>query len=206
MILKRIEVGPLLTNCYIIGCKETKIGAIVDPGDESERLVGEAQRLGLKVEQIINTHGHGDHIAGNEEVKKLTRAKIFIHPEDAIMLTDPYENLSLYYGPVIVSPPADAFLEEGKVHHIGNLEFKILHIPGHSRGSVCLVSDNQALVGDTLFAGSIGRTDFPHGSYELLVTGIRRKLFTLPPKTEVYPGHGESTTIEIERRENPFFA
>jgi glyoxylase-like metal-dependent hydrolase (beta-lactamase superfamily II) len=205
MILKCFEVGPLLTNSYILGCEKTKTGAIVDPGDEGERLVREAEKLGLKVEQIINTHGHGDHIAANEAVKKLTGAKIFIHPHDAIMLTDPYENLSLYYGPVIISPPADGFLEEDRIHRLGNEEFKILHIPGHSLGSVCLVADNIAIVGDTLFAGSIGRTDFPHGSYELLAKGIRRKLFTLPPQTAVYPGHGESTTIEIEKRENPFF-
>jgi glyoxylase-like metal-dependent hydrolase (beta-lactamase superfamily II) len=206
VIIRRFEVGPLMVNSYIIGCEQTGMGAIVDPGADGEMLVKAAVSLGLKIQQIINTHGHADHIAANDEVKKLTDAKIFIHPLDAQMLTDPQKNLSIYFGPAIVSPPAEGFLEEDAIHSLGELEFEILHIPGHSSGSVCLFLDRTALVGDVLFAGSIGRTDFPGGSYDLLIAGIKTKLFPLGDKVEIYPGHGPLSTIGRERRHNPFLS
>lgn len=204
MILHRIEVGPLYVNCYILGCRKTKIGAVIDPGDEAERILQDAKALGLKIEQIINTHGHADHIAANREIKEATEARIYIHPEDAEMLTDPQKNLSIYFGPAIDSPPADSFLEEGNMHRIGELEFKILHVPGHSRGSVCLAKDGSAIVGDTVFSGSIGRTDFPGGSFDILTDNIKSKIFTLGDATELFPGHGPPTTVGRERLHNPF--
>ena len=204
MILECLEVGPLMVNCYIIGCEETKIGAVVDPGDEAERIIELAESYGLKIEQIINTHGHADHIADNREVKKAVGAKIYIHQGDADKLTTPNSNLSIYFGQAIDSPPADGYLEEGKIHKVGNLEFQILHVPGHSKGSACLVKDKIAIVGDTVFNGSIGRTDFPDGSYDQLISNIKSKLLTLSDDTELLPGHGPSTTVGYEKRYNPF--
>ena len=204
MILETLEVGPLMVNCYIIGCEETHIGAIVDPGDEAERILNVAKSYGLKIEQIINTHGHADHIADNREVQKITGAKIFIHRGDADKLTKPNQNLSVYFGSAIDSPPADGFLEEGTIHKVGNLEFQILHVPGHSAGSVCLVKDKIAIVGDTVFNGSIGRTDFPDGDYDQLISGIKSKLLTLSDDTELLPGHGPATSVGYEKKYNPF--
>jgi len=206
MIIKRLEVGPLLVNSYIIGCEKTRIGAIIDPGDEAEMLIAEAQSMGLNITQIINTHGHSDHIAVNTEVKALTGAKIYIHPADAEMLTDPRKNLSAYFGEPIFSPPADGFLQEGEIHRLGELEFRIFHIPGHSPGSACLVNNKTAFTGDTIFYGSIGRTDFPGGSYETLISGIQQKLFTLGDDFALMPGHGLPTTVKQERLHNPFFS
>ena len=206
MIIRRIETGPLMVNTVIIGCEKTSIGAIIDPGDEAEMLVRETENLNLKIEQIINTHGHSDHIAVNGEVAAMTGAKIFIHPADAEMLTDPAKNLSTYFGPAVKSPPADGYLEEGKLHIIGELEFKILHVPGHSLGSVCLVFDRTAIVGDTVFAGSIGRTDFPNGSYDLLIEGIKNKILTLGDDCSLIPGHGLPTTVRQEKATNPFLS
>ena len=204
MILKRYEVGPLYVNSYIIGCEKTGIGAIVDPGDEAEMLLTEAKSLNLKIKQIINTHGHADHIGNNSEVKEATGAEIYIHSVDAEMLVNPEKNLSLFFGPAVQSPPADGYLEEEKIHQIGELKFDILHIPGHSPGSVCLVADGLAIVGDVLFQSSIGRTDFPGGSFTELTGGIRIKLFPLGDETEIFPGHGPPTTIGKERQYNPF--
>ena len=204
MILETIEVGPLMVNCYLIGCEDTLIGAVVDPGDEADRILDVAKSYGLKIEQIINTHGHADHIADNRRMQKLTGAKIYIHPSDAEKLTIPNKNLSVYFGSAIDSPPADGFLEEGKIHKVGNLEFKVLHVPGHSAGSACLVKDKIAIVGDTVFNGSIGRTDFPDGDYDQLIGNIKSKLLTLSDDTELLPGHGPATTVGYEKRYNPF--
>jgi len=206
MIIKRFEVGPLFVNCYLIGCEQTRLGAVIDPGDEADMLLEQAQSLGLQIQQIINTHGHSDHIADNKEVKALAGAKIYIHPADADMLTDPRKNLSAFFGEAIVSPPADAFLQENQIHKLGRLEFKILHIPGHSPGSACLLHHKTAFTGDTIFAGSIGRTDFPGGSYELLISGIRTKILTLSGDYALLPGHGPITSVEEERLYNPFFS
>jgi len=204
MIIRHFEVGPILVNSYILGCEKSGIGAIVDPGDEAEMLISQAQKMGLRVEQIINTHGHSDHIAVNGEVKDLTRAKIFIHKLDADMLTDSAKNLSVYFWHEILSPPADGFLEEGKSHRLGEIEFTVLHVPGHSPGSVCLTANDIVIAGDTIFAGSIGRTDFPGGSYDLLVQGIKEKIFVLGDNYRILPGHGPATTVGQERRSNPF--
>jgi len=120
------------------------------------------------------------------------------------MLIDPQKNLSIFFGPAITSPPADEYLEEGKPHRIGELEFRVLHIPGHSPGGVCLYRDNTAIVGDAVFNGSIGRTDFPGGSLESLLGNIKNKILALGDKVKIYPGHGPPTTVAQERKFNPF--
>jgi glyoxylase-like metal-dependent hydrolase (beta-lactamase superfamily II) len=204
MILRTLVVGPLMMNCYIVACERTKIAAVIDPGDETERILSQAQSLNLNIQQIINTHGHADHIAVNGEVKSATGAKIYIHPADAEMLISPEENLSIFFGPAILSPPADGFLNEGDIHHIGELELKILHLPGHSDGSIGLFCENKLFCGDAVFNESIGRTDFPRGSLELLLKNIKTKILALDDSIELLPGHGPATTVGWERRHNPF--
>ncbi|MBL7074297.1 MBL fold metallo-hydrolase [candidate division KSB1 bacterium] len=204
MILERLEVGPLVTNCYIIGCEETKEGAVVDPGGDEERILARVEALGINIKYIVNTHGHSDHITGNRKVKEATGARLLIHPKDAGMLTSSIKNFSVFFGHPLRSPRADGHLKEGDIFTVGSLLFKVFNTPGHSKGSICLYHDNLVLVGDTLFWRSIGRTDFPGGSYKTLIVSIKEKLLILPDQTRVLPGHGPETVIGEEKLFNTF--
>jgi glyoxylase-like metal-dependent hydrolase (beta-lactamase superfamily II) len=204
LILERFEVGPFLVNAYILACARTKICVIVDPGDEGDRILNRCRELNLSVTHIVNTHGHADHILDNGFIKQETGAPIIIHPDDAPMLTDPYHNLSAYFSQPRTSPPADQYFQEGTPFHVGELEFDVLHTPGHSPGSVCLVNDVIAIVGDVLFYDSVGRSDFPGGSHETLIRSIKHKLLPRGDHIRAFPGHGPDTTLGRERRENPF--
>ncbi len=204
LILERFEVGPYLVNTYILGCLNTGQGAIIDPGYAGEMLLQRCRELGLTVQYILNTHGHIDHILENGLIKQETGARIVIHPADASMLTNPHHNLSAYFTEAIVTPPADLFFEEGRTFRLGELDFQVLHTPGHSPGSVCLVHDPIAIVGDVLFHDSVGRSDFPGGSHEMLLRNIREKLLPLGDHMRVFSGHGPDTTLGRERAENPF--
>ena len=185
----RMVVGPLMVNCYIVGCKETKAAVVIDPGGDVPRIVSELVKRDLTVKYILNTHGHWDHTGGNEELEKITQAPLLIHAADAGK----------------ASPRGAAFLEEGQEIRFGTHGLKVIHTPGHSPGSVCFCSPGVVFSGDTLFAGSIGRTDLPGGSYEGLLDGVRKKLFCMEDDTRVYPGHGPPSTVGQERRFNPFF-
>lgn len=205
MILKGIEVTNMGVNCYIIGCEETKEVAVIDPGGEPEAILALLKRDNLKVNYIINTHGHLDHIGGNAALKEATGAELLIHPGDADKLVNPRSNLSFYSGMKISSPPADRLINEGDIIEIGNtVKLKVIHTPGHSKGGVCLQVGKIIFVGDTLFQGSIGRTDFPDGSFEELIGNIKKKLMCLGDDVIAYPGHGPATTIGFERKHNPF--
>ncbi|MDK2820154.1 MAG: hydroxyacylglutathione hydrolase [Clostridia bacterium] len=207
MFLKTLVVGPLAANCYLIGCPETKEGAVIDPGAEGEKILAAAREADLKIKYIINTHGHLDHISANGTIKKATGAEVLIHSADASCLTDPKRNLSVMAGASITSPAADRLLEEGSIIKIGKtITLEVIHTPGHTLGGICLKGENEVFTGDTLFAGSIGRTDFPGGSYRDLIDAVRKKLFTLDESLKVYPGHGPSSTIGTEKAENPFFS
>lgn len=197
-------MGPMGANCYIISCPETKKAAVIDPGADGKKILRWILEKGYQVEYILLTHGHLDHIGAVDEVRDTFEAKVGIHSEDAGMLTDGRKNLSSYFGPSIVMKPADLLLEDGQVLSIGRLTLTVLTTPGHSPGSVCFVTPDGLISGDTLFAGSIGRTDFPGGSLEQLLEGVDQKLMVLPEETRVFPGHGEETTIGREKRENPF--
>ena len=204
MIVKTLCVGMLQTNCYIVGCEETKEGVIIDPGGNAKRILAEVEKLGLKIKYIINTHGHFDHTLANKEVVKATGAPLAIHSADAPMLTE--GGGALLFGIIgKASPPADMMLEEGQVLTLGNIELKVLHTPGHSPGSICLYNEKEGMLfdGDVLFNMGIGRTDLPGGNYHLMMDSLQR-LLTLPDETMVYPGHGPPTTIGRERRSNPF--
>ncbi|MFZ3172278.1 MAG: MBL fold metallo-hydrolase [Carboxydocellales bacterium] len=205
MIFAVMPVGPIGANCYLIGCEQTKEGAVIDPGDEGSRIVAKVKELGLNIKSIILTHGHIDHISAVDEVKKATSAQILIHQEDAKMLVDGNRNLSHMMGTNRGYSPADVLLKEGDVIKVGNLEIKVLHTPGHTLGGICLETEGIIISGDTLFEGSIGRSDFPGGSHEVLINSIKTKLLPYPDETKVYPGHGPSTSIGFERVNNPFF-
>lgn len=206
MIFKVRKTGSLSTNCYIIGCPETKEAVVVDPGWDSADIINILEEENLHLKYIINTHGHIDHIGANGDLKEYSGAKILIHQADAAFLTDPQKNLSAAFGgKKITSPEADGFLHEGDVIKVGpSIDLEVLHTPGHTPGGICLKGSNFILTGDTLFAGSIGRTDLPGGSYEELVKSIKEKLFTLEGDYFIYPGHGPSSTLKKERTSNPF--
>lgn len=197
-----IKVGPWETNCYLVTPKGGEESMIIDPGAEPERILSQVR--GLNVRYIINTHGHSDHIGANRAIKEVSGAKILIHRDDASMLTYPRENLSLLWSQEITSPPADRLLEGGEKIRLDGISWKVIHTPGHSPGGISLLGDNWLFSGDTLFARSVGRTDLPRASWEILLESIRKNFLTLDDHVIVYPGHGPSTTIGEERRWNPF--
>lgn len=205
MIVRRLETGMIGANCYLVVCPETKEAALIDPGDEAEKILRMVQKEQAKVVAIINTHGHGDHIGANREIKEATKAPIMCHVEEAPMLTSAAKNLSMFLGMPIESPDPERLLNEGDVVTVGKtVTLEVIHTPGHTVGGMCLKASGAVFTGDTLFAGSIGRTDFPGGSYTTIIKSIKDKLLSLPDETVVYSGHGPESTIGRERRGNPF--
>ena len=206
MFIRTLEVTGFFTNCYLVACEETGEAAVIDPGGEAERILKAVAERQLKVRYIINTHGHIDHVGANARVKEATGAQILIHAADAPYLLDERRNLLLYLPEARGSlAPADRTLEEGEVISLGTtVRLTVLHTPGHTPGGICLVGDGLIFTGDTLFAGSIGRTDLPGGSYAELLRSIREKLLVYPDETIIYPGHGPSSTLGAERATNPF--
>ncbi len=213
IVAEHAVVGFAQANCYIVG-EEGADGIVVDPGsDEPTDVAAIADRvadLGLAVSTIVNTHGHPDHMAGNDLLKRWLKAEVAIHELDAMKLTDPDRNASTLFGMSVHVAPADRLLKDGDVVRAGRHELRVLHTPGHSVGGIALLGDGFVLTGDTLFAGSIGRSDLPCSSdastiaYEVLMTSIREKLMALSDDTVVLPGHGPATTIGDERRANPY--
>ncbi|MDH7576396.1 MAG: MBL fold metallo-hydrolase [Bacillota bacterium] len=205
MLVKCLAVGPMLANCYLVWCEETKDALVIDPGGEGERILAEIKREQLQVKYIVNTHGHVDHIAANHKVKEGTGAKILVHAEDAPLLTSPNFNLSIYVGTPVKGPAADMLLCEGEEIVVGKqVRLSVLHTPGHTRGGICLNAGEAIFTGDTLFAGSIGRTDFPGGSYQDLLNSIKTKILINDDHVLLYPGHGPTSTVGDERKSNPF--
>jgi len=206
MIVKKLVVGPLQTNCYIVGCEETKKGAVVDPGGSHSVILDEVERLGLDIVAVIDTHGHVDHMVANRQVIEATGAPLMIHPLDAPMLTSPMKGFAFLLGHMKPSPPPDRLLEDGDEVQVGQIKLKVLHTPGHSPGSVSLLAEGEGAVfsGDVLFRMSIGRSDLPGGNFGTLMQSIKEILFALPDDTIVYSGHGPETTIGFEKRSNPW--
>ena len=208
MVVKQYEVGNFAIFCYLIGDEGSQEGLLIDPADDSTRLLAEAKSHGInKIKYIINTHAHVDHIMGNAEMAKKTGAKIIIHEEDATALVQtPSYLLEMFNAKA--SPPADMMVKEGDVVQVGQVRLKVIHTPGHSAGGISLYFDGSVFTGDTLFVGSVGRTDFPGSSWDVLEASIREKLYVLPGETVVFPGHNygitPTSTIQHERRHNPF--
>jgi hydroxyacylglutathione hydrolase len=206
MIIKCIPGGIFLTNCYIIGDEATNEAILVDPGEQIDDILAEVEESGLEIKKIVNTHTHIDHVAGAVEAKNALGVGFYIHPEEEPVLQALPESAMRFpqFGEVSV-PEVEGYIEEGDEIEIGNLRAKVLHTPGHTWGSICLVIEDQVISGDTLFAGSVGRVDLTGGtSMRELVRSIKTKLMALPDTYVVHPGHGPSTTIGLERRSNPF--
>jgi glyoxylase-like metal-dependent hydrolase (beta-lactamase superfamily II) len=206
MIVESVVVGPLMVNCYVLGCETSREGVVVDPGDDADRILEAISRLGLKVVAVINTHGHFDHTGGNRRILTETGAGLFIHELDAPMLARAVDTAAMFGLTAENSPPPSGFLREGDFIDFGEYRLRVLHTPGHTLGGCSLYWEGMVFTGDTLFADSVGRTDFPGGSSVALGKSIREKLMTLPDDTIVYPGHGPSTTIGRERKHNPYLA
>jgi glyoxylase-like metal-dependent hydrolase (beta-lactamase superfamily II) len=206
MIHEILAVGPLQCNCSILGDEASREAIVVDPGDDISRIIGLLNQHQLTVKQIIVTHAHIDHIAGAQRLKRLTGAPILYNQNDLPLV----KMMDLQAGwlgvPTPEVAPPDASLEHGQVVSIAGLSGSILHTPGHTEGSVCLYLPQQKLLlaGDTLFAGSVGRTDLPGGNTQKLLKSIHESLLTLPDDATVIPGHGPSTSIGAERESNPF--
>jgi glyoxylase-like metal-dependent hydrolase (beta-lactamase superfamily II) len=205
VIIETLVVGPIQANCFILGHEETREAAVIDPGDEAQRILAALGKHNLTLKTIINTHGHFDHVGGNRALKAATGAPILIHGGDAPMLAHLADSAAVWGMQVEDSPAPDRILEDGDEIGFGAVTLKVIHTPGHSPGGIALLIPVQLFGGDTLFAASIGRTDFPGGDYGLLIDSVRSRLFVLGDDVRVYPGHGPATTLGRERQFNPFF-
>lgn len=206
MILKIVTVGPLMANCFVVGCTETRTAAVIDPGADTDRILLSLAEDRLNCRTIINTHGHFDHVGGNRKLKDATGAELIIHPDDAPMLKMVSAAAHGWGLGGDDSPPPDRTVIDGDEIPVGRLVFSVLHTPGHSPGGISIFGYETVFVGDTLFAGSIGRTDFPGGDMGTLIKSIRKKLFPLGDGVRVLCGHGPETTLgrERQKRYNPF--
>ena len=199
-----LTVGPFGMNAYIVWCEKTKAGILVDPGDEINAILDRAASHGVKLERIIITHAHIDHVMHAHEAQARLRIPLYLHPDDESVLQKIPNQAAMFGLAFRPIPKVDGHLKDGDVVRLGEVELKVCHTPGHSPGAISLIGEGHAIVGDVLFYGSIGRTDLPGASFEVLMRSIREKLLTLPDNVRVLPGHGETTTIGFERLNNPF--
>ena len=205
MIIATLPVGLIQTNCYIIGCEETKEGAVIDPGGHPDRILAEIDRRGVAIKYVLNTHAHFDHTDANAAIVEATGAPLALHPQDRALLGA--SGGAAWFGmQADASPPPDLELHGGDELEVGTLCLQVLHTPGHTPGHVCFYeSENGVLFdGDVLFYRGIGRTDLPGGDWQQLLNSIQSSLFSLPDDTIVYSGHGGPTTIGEEKRLNPW--
>ena len=203
MIIKKLVVGPLEENSYVAADEKTKQALVIDPGDEPDRIIELIKNNAFEVKAIICTHAHFDHIGAVGDVKKVTGAKVLIHESDMELYRGAKDQAAFWGYDLDDIPEPDTFLNEGDEVRIGNLTFKVLHTPGHSPGGICLYGEGVVFTGDTLFHGSVGRTDFHGGDMAKLKESFKR-LLGLPEDTTVFSGHGPETTIGREKRENFF--
>ncbi|NMB44942.1 MAG: MBL fold metallo-hydrolase [Firmicutes bacterium] len=205
MEITAITVGEFAANCYVVGNEGR--GIVIDPGSDSEQILAVVDKQGLELEAIINTHGHFDHIGANGAIKDAADARLYIHRADERCLRDAGLNLSLWTSSgAVSSPPAECLLSGGELLELAGLELQVLHTPGHSPGSICLSVGNALFTGDTLFAGSIGRVDFPGSSGEQLIQSLRDVILPMAADVVIYPGHGPASTLGAEKQHNLFLS
>lgn len=201
MNINCITVSMFATNCYIVSCPDTNEAVIIDPGAEGKSIKALVDKLDLRIKYIVNTHAHVDHIGANGKLKQEYSAPILLNRKDLELYQNPGFGLKLI---LKKQPLPDQFIAEGDEVSFGKIKLKVLETPGHTEGGICFLGNRAVFCGDTLFAGSIGRTDLAGGSYDSLIKSIKSKLLTLPPETKVYPGHGPATTVKAEVSGNPF--
>jgi hydroxyacylglutathione hydrolase len=210
MILERRAVDPFFKNGFVLGCEETHEGVLIDPGDEVEQLLAAIAQHRLKVDKVLLTHAHLDHVTGVGRAKAALGARVWLHRDDNFLYEAVVQQGQMFGLRVEPQPKVDEFYDEEGLIRFGRYDVHVHHTPGHCPGGVCLAVNREGetektlFVGDTLFAGSIGRTDLPGGSLETLLHSIRNVLFAFPDPTVVHSGHGEATTIGREKRTNPF--
>jgi hydroxyacylglutathione hydrolase len=205
LIVIALPVGLIQTNCYIVGCEDTKEGAIIDPGGHPDRILAEVKRLSLAIRYVLNTHAHFDHTDANGAIVEATGARLAIHPQDRPLL-EASGGAAIFGLRADPSPPPDLELHDGDSLEIGNHRFQVLHTPGHTPGHVSFHEPKERVLfdGDVLFRRGVGRADLPGGDWQQLLHSIRNVLFALPDDTVVYSGHGPVTTIGEEKRLNPW--
>ncbi|MFO7888548.1 MAG: MBL fold metallo-hydrolase [Eubacteriales bacterium] len=204
MIIETLRLGSYGANCYIVGSEKSKDIMIIDPGAESTKIKNLIKSKSYNPKFILLTHGHGDHIGGAKDLKKEFNIPVYIHKKDGNMLKDERLNFTKMMYKNGISLNADKFLEDGDKITLDNMKFEVLHTPGHTPGGISIKHKDIVFSGDTLFKGSIGRTDFPGGSYDQLIKSIKEKLLVLDENTVVYPGHEGKTTIKYEKENNQF--
>jgi glyoxylase-like metal-dependent hydrolase (beta-lactamase superfamily II) len=207
MHIHQMTVGMLQVCCYIVNCEETGEAVIIDPGGEDAKIIDYCTNHKLQVRYLIATHGHPDHVCGNGPLRETFAAKIVMHAEDALFFWQPQAQEYFSMLGLAESPKPDLLVADGDAISFGKEQLRVIHTPGHSPGGICLYSAPNCFTGDTLFAGGVGRTDFPGGSTQALLQSINTRLLTLPTETIVWPGHGYGglrSTIGTEARENPF--
>lgn len=199
-----LVVGPIDVNCYILRDEATGEGVIIDPGDNGQEILAYVRDTDLKVKMLINTHGHWDHIGAVDLLRDELQVPLLIHQADGDMLVSGRSNLSSFMGQEAFRRPAEMFIKDGDVISFGKSSLRVIHTPGHTPGGVCLYGNGCLFSGDTLFASSIGRTDFPGGSMEEMLKSVNVGLAKVPDQAKVFPGHGPATTMGRERRCNPY--
>lgn len=206
MLLNTVVVTEFMTNCYIVGDDSTREAVVIDPGGEAEKILREVEKMGVTVTAVVNTHAHVDHIGALKDVKDALGVSVMLHPGELPVLKSA-SRMARLFGVTIDDPPEpDRLLKEGDEIAVGGMSLKVLETPGHSPGGISLVTSDGKVcfAGDSLFAGSIGRTDLPGGDYNTLIESIKSKLIPLGDDVKVFTGHGPATTIGTERRYNPF--
>lgn len=206
LIIRSVVSAPFEENCWIVGCPETGEGLVFDPGDDVDAILQEVRGASLRVVEIVNTHGHLDHVSGVAELQETLGVPFRIHREDVFLVDRVAEQAALFGLRPPRRPRVDGHLTEGEEVRFGRCRVRVLHTPGHSPGGCSFATGGHVFVGDTLFQDSIGRTDLPGGDLDTLIRSIRERLLPLGPEVVAYPGHGPTTTLGREARWNPFLA
>ncbi len=204
MILETLVVGPLAVNCYFVGDESTREAIVIDPGGDARKIIDAIKAAQLRVVAIVNTHAHFDHVGALTEVRDFTGAPFMLHADEAPILAAAQKSAAMFGMSVTQPKPANRLLRAGDAVSAGSIVLTVLFTPGHTPGGICLLEGKHVFVGDTLFQGSIGRTDFPGGDYGTLMASIRDQLLPLPDATIVHAGHGAATTMGEEKQFNPF--